>query len=106
MNRRKAQKRQKRDGNVSLILDELAECIPENDGETMVDSLLLRDALNRFVRSLPSRTQKAFLLRYWYACTIAEVASELSIKESNAAVLLLRTREKLKEFLVKEGFTV
>ena len=98
INRRKAQERQKRDGNVSLILDELAEC--------MVDSLVLRDALNRFVRSLPSRTQKAFLLRYWYACTIAEVASELSIKESNAAVLLLRTREKLKEFLVKEGFTV
>ena len=99
INRRKAQERQKRDGNVSLILDELAECIPDNEGETMVDSLLLRDALNRFVRSLPSRTQKAFLLRYWYACTIAEVASELSIKESNAAVLLLRTREKLKEFL-------
>lgn len=107
MNRRKAQKRQKRDGNVSLILDELAECIPDNErGEAAVDSLVLRDALNRFVRSLPSRTQKAFLLRYWYACTIAEVASELSIKESNAAVLLLRTREKLKEFLVKEGFTV
>lgn len=106
MNRRKAQKRQKRDGNVSLILNELEECIPENDGDTMVDSLVLRDALNRFVRSLPSRTQKAFLLRYWYACTIDEVASELSIKESNAAVLLLRTREKLKEFLVKEGFTV
>ena len=106
INRRTAQERQKREGNVSLILDELAECIPENDGETMVDSLVLRDALNRFVRSLPSRTQKAFLLRYWYACTIAEVASELSIKESNAAVLLLRTREKLKEFLVKEGFTV
>ena len=92
---------------MSLILDELAECIPDNErGEAVVDSLLLRDALNRFVRSLPSRTQKAFLLRYWYACTIAEVASELSIKESNAAVLLLRTREKLKEFLVKEGFTV
>jgi RNA polymerase sigma-70 factor (ECF subfamily) len=107
INRRKAQKRQKRDGNVDMILDELSECIldpSEKDG--FVDGVILRDALNRFVLSLPERTQKAFLLRYWYACTIAEVASELSIKESHAAVLLLRTREKLKEFLEKEGFVV
>jgi RNA polymerase sigma-70 factor (ECF subfamily) len=90
-----------------MILDELSECIldpSEKDG--FVDGVILRNALNRFVLSLPERTQKAFLLRYWYACTIAEVASELSIKESHAAVLLLRTREKLKEFLEKEGFEI
>jgi RNA polymerase sigma-70 factor (ECF subfamily) len=107
INRRRAQMRQKRDGNVDMILDELAECIPDpHEKNGFVDGLILRDALNRFVRSLHERTQKAFLLRYWYACTVAEVASELSIKENNAAVLLLRTREKLKEFLEKEGFEI
>ena len=90
-----------------MILDELAECIPDpHEKNGFVDGLILRDALNRFVHSLPERTQKAFLLRYWSACTVAEVASELSIKENNAAVLLLRTREKLKEFLEKEGFEI
>ena len=107
INRRRAQMRQKRGGNVDMILDELAECIPDpSEKNGFVDGLILRDALNRFVHSLPERTQKAFLLRYWYACTVAEVASELSIKESNAAVLLMRTREKLKEFLEKEGFEI
>ena len=107
INRRKEQKRHKREGNMPLVLDELAECIPDKEsGATMVDSLVLQDALDRFVLSLKKREQKAFLLRYWYACTVAEVASELSIKESHAAVILLRTRKSLKEFLEREGFTV
>lgn len=99
--------RQSDNGNLAFVLDELSECIPDSSGGArIVESVVLRDALDRFIHTLPSRTQKAFLLRYWYACTVAEVASELSIKESHALVLLLRTREKLKEFLEKEGFEV
>lgn len=97
----------KRGGQTALVLEELAECIPAGDGsEDVGESVALRDALNRFVTALPERTRKVFLRRYWYAGSVAEIASEYGMKESNVTVLLLRTRKKLKAFLQKEGFFV
>lgn len=98
---------QKRGGQVMLILDELAECIPDSDSRADIgESIDLKDALNKFVRSLPDKTQKVFVRRYWYSSSIAEIAEAYGMKESSVTVLLLRTRKKLKEFLCKEGFDV
>ena len=102
-----AQNTQKRGGQLPLVLDELSECIPDNDsGIDIGESMALRDALNRFVRSLPDKTQNIFVRRYWYSSSISEIANDYSMKESSLTVLLLRTRKKLKEFLNKEGFEV
>ncbi len=91
---------QKRGGQFSLVLDELAECIP--DGTDFTQSLELRDALNRFLHTLPSETRRIFLQRYWYAASVAEIAREFHMKKSTVTVLMLRTRQKLKAFLQKE----
>ena len=107
LNRYEAQNTQKRGGQLPLVLDELSECIPDNDGGIVIgESIALRDALNRFVRSLPDKTQNIFVRRYWYSSSISEIANDYSMKESSLTVLLLRTRKKLKEFLIKEGFDV
>ena len=98
---------QKRAGQVVFILDELAEVIPDNNNSNSIgESLELRDALNRFVWSLPDKTQKIFVRRYWYSSSIAEIAEDYGMKESSVTVLLLRTRKKLRNFLHKEGFYV
>ena len=98
---------QKRGGQVTLVLDELAECIPDNNHqEDIGESVALRDALNRFVWSLSHKAQKVFVRRYWYTSSISEIAREYGMKESSVTVLLLRTRKKLKDFLQKEGFDV
>ena len=45
---------QKRYGQVPVLLDELAECIPDGDGgEDIGESVALRDTLDRFLRALP-----------------------------------------------------
>ncbi len=107
LNRYEAQNTQKRGGQVPLVLDELSECIPDHDsGIDIGESIALRDALNRFVRSLPDKTQNIFVRRYWYSSSISEIANDYAMKESSLTVLLLRTRKKLKEFLNKEGFEV
>lgn len=96
---------QKRGGQVPLVLEELAECIPEGDcGADMGESVALRDALGRFVRSLPDKTQSIFLQRYWYSCSVAEIAEGYGMRENSVTVLLHRTRKKLKAHLQKEGF--
>ncbi len=93
---------QKRGTQVPLALEELAECIPDGTGEALVDRLALRDALNRFIRSLPERTGRIFIRRYFYADPVRQIARDFGMKESAVTVLMLRTRKKLKEFLQKE----
>ena len=96
---------QKRGGQVPLVLEELAECIPDNDSrEDIGESVALKDALAKFIRSLPDKTQMIFLRRYWYASSVAEIAEEYGMRENSVNVLLLRTRKKLKDHLQKEGF--
>ena len=97
----------KRGGEVALVLDELSECIPDNDSRADIgESVGLKDALNRFVRSLPDRTQNIFVRRYWYSSTVSEIAQEYGMKESSVTVLLHRTRKRMKKFLSKEGFDI
>ena len=88
-----------------LVLDELSECIPDNDsGADIGESVALSDALTRFMWALPQRTRNIFVRRYFYMSTIAEIAKDFSMKESNVTMHLLRTRKKLEQFLKKEGF--
>ena len=96
---------QKRGGQVMLVLDELAECIPDNNsGADIGESVALSDALTRFLRDLPQRTRSIFVRRYFYMSSVAEIAKDFSMKESNVTMHLLRTRKKLEHFLKKEGF--
>ncbi|MBO5701024.1 MAG: sigma-70 family RNA polymerase sigma factor [Clostridia bacterium] len=101
----KSQNAQKRGGQMTLALDELSECIPDTDnGEDIGESVALSDVLTRFIRSLPEKTRKIFVRRYFYMSSVAEIAKDFSMKESNVTMHLLRTRKKLEQFLKKEGF--
>ncbi len=98
---------QKRGGQVLLVLDELAECIPDrNSSADISENLALSDVLNRFLWALPQKTRNIFVRRYWYMSSIAEIAEDFSMKESNVTMHLLRTRKKLEKVLVKEGFVI
>ena len=89
-----------------ILLDELAEVVSDNDGDDLVDLIALRDSLNRFLRSLKADARRVFLKRYWYMQSIFEIAKSLSMSESRVKSLLMRTREKLKIHLTKEGFAI
>ena len=92
-------------GKMPLVFHELDECVGDYDESAdLGESLALRDALNKFIWSLPKKTRNIFVRRYWYASSVAEIADEYGMKESNVAMLMFRTRQKLKEFLQKEGF--
>ena len=94
-------------GQIPLVLDELAECLPGDDDEwDVVAGIALHDSLNAFLRGLSQKTRNIFIRRYWYTSSLAEIAEEYSMKESAVGMLLLRTRNKLKTHLQKEGFNV
>lgn len=91
-------------GQISLALDELAECIPA-DGDTaiIVENDFIRCLIERFLDNLSAETRKIFVRRYWYMSSIKEIAKEYGLSENKVAVTLFRTRKKLKIELEKEG---
>lgn len=98
-------KAQKRNADVQLAIDEFWECIPNGDAP-IENTYILKELINRFLGSLDSRTRIIFLRRYWYACSVQEIARSMSLTEGHISVILHRTRSKFKAYLEKEGVSV
>lgn len=105
LDRRKYNQADKRGGGqVPLVLEELSQCVPGGtNAEEILESKELTALLNRFLSSLPQRTREVFMLRYWYLCSVHQIAENLGLGESSVKMTLLRTRKQLKALLEKEG---
>ena len=90
-------------GEVELALDELAECVSAPGGvEQELEARELKQAISRFVRSLPETERTLFIGRYWLVYPVNELARRLDMKPGTARSALSRTRKSLREFLSKE----
>ena len=94
------------EGQYLSVIEELEECIPGDDGEDIPDMLALRDTLNRFLRTLPEDVRGVFIRRYWHMQSITQIATVCSMSESRVKSQLMRTRKKLRKYLMEEGFSV
>ncbi len=94
-------------GNYTDVYDELTDCIPaaDNVAKTVEDSELSA-VIDRFLDTLGREKKAMFLMRYWDFRPVADIAQRLGIGESKVKVTLLRTREKLREYLEREGIDV
>ncbi len=108
LNRLEAHSAEKRGaGQVPLVLDELAECVPSGENaDRTLDDMVIRDAINGFLAELSPETRKLFVRRYWYMSSVSELAAEYGLSESKVTVTLFRTRAKLKKALEKEGISL
>ena len=89
----------------ALSLSEMEDCFADNSTpEQELDAKLLESAVNSFIRSLPDDARKVFIGRYYFFDSVKTIASYCSISEANVKTVLYRTRQKLKDYLVKEGF--
>lgn len=93
-------------GQLHLVLDELSQCIPLAGSDSTPHDVELKDILNRFLGGLAKKERVLFLRRYWYMSPLKELAEEYGKSESSIAVILFRTRKKLREFLEKEGVSL
>ena len=105
INRYEKRRAEKRFGAVEHILDEYMECIPDESCEP-TDALALREALNAFLSSQAPTVRTVFLRRYYYFCSVKEIAEMTDITVSNVKIILHRMRRKLREHLLKEEIFV
>ena len=94
-------------GQVTYALDELQECISgKSDVEQFIEDELLVDILNHFLSKQNQKTRKIFMRRYWFLCSIKEIAEEFHMSESSVKMNLQRARRNLKKILEKEGIVI
>lgn len=93
-------------GSMDVIYEELKECIADNGSEGTTDTIVISDALGTFLRGLSRDARIIFVRRYWYADSIGEIAKHYGMSESKVKSSLMRSRNRLKAFLEKEGIMV
>ncbi|MBE6806630.1 MAG: RNA polymerase sigma factor [Ruminococcaceae bacterium] len=97
---------QKRGGGTTpALLEEWRDALPGEEGDP-TDDLAIREALNRFLRQLPTEKRRVFIRRYWYGDPIPTIATDHHATESRIKMMLARTRGELKTFLEKEGISL
>ncbi len=95
---------EKRNSRYDASVDELENFIPSSALEETVDAKELGAAINRFLLSLNADNRALFLRRYWFGDTVKIIADDFGIRENTAVVRLSRLRQRLYDFLIKEGY--
>ena len=101
---RQKQSDKRGNGEVPVVLDELAECVSGHDElERRQDSAEIAAAIDSFLDELNSVERGVFMRRYWMMEPIADVANRYDISVSKTTTMLFRLRNRLKKHFMKEG---
>lgn len=103
----KSRGRLKRAAVIVELSAEMEQCIPAGGlVEEEFDAAVLSELISAFLDELPERKRDIFMRRYWYLDTPGKIAESFGMTENNVKVTLFRLREKLREYLEKEGYLV
>lgn len=86
-------------GQLPLAIHELDYCL--STGESMEDHVISVQTVNTFLRSLKVTERDVFLCRYWYLDSIQEIAEDFGFSESKVKTMLMRTRNKFKQYIAE-----
>ncbi len=90
---------------MSLILDELSEVIPDIHTDP-VDEIELKDALEGFVAGLDLTKRLIFLKRYFYMMSLSDIAADMQISVGTVKSSLSRMRIALRKYLDERGISI
>ena len=71
-----------------------------------MDGKLLSERISRFLRQESRDVRTVFVLRYYYMDSIADIRDATGFSAAKIKTLLHRTRNKLKDVLLKEGYDI
>lgn len=99
--RYRALHRLKRNRDLELSLTELSECIPAKEEDDTLQRLI-----DRFLRGAGELDRRLFLGRYFHNYTVRRLAAAYGLSENAVSLRLFKTREKLRAYLEKEGYSI
>lgn len=97
----------KRSSGVRVFLEELEECIPQNQNiEDMIEARQIAEVLNRFLSKTSETDVRLFVSRYYYAMTLQEISRKYTIPTRKIQYRLSVMRSGLRALLEKEGVEI
>ena len=96
--------RQMRNSAATVSIEELGECIASADTESYFSEKEVARLLDLFLTSQSAESRSIFVCRYFYNMKYGEIAKYYGIGLSRVQMSVKRTKEKLREFLSKEGY--
>lgn len=97
--------RLKRRAYICELSSELEQCIPSpNDATCRIERTELAQAINGFLDKLDADKRNVFLRRYWFLDSIPAISKRYGYSESKIKSMLFRSRNQLREYLLKEGY--
>ena len=108
LNRLKLARRVKRGrGAAELALDELSGVVSGAfDPEAELIRKELANSIESFLLALPEEQRRIFVERYWHFKSVEEISALTGFKPSAIYTILSRTRARMKNYLLKEGYEV
>ena len=103
----RANNAQKRCSYYSEALEEIEQTLAaEESVENELDKKHFKEIMEEFLDSLNEENRIAFVRRYWFSESYEEIAREMNMSEGSVSMRLVRTRNKMKEFLNERGVKI
>lgn len=94
---------QKRNPGLIVSLSELEEMLPDDKIYPDISDEQIKKLIVSFLKSEKPITRKVFIRKYFFFDSISDIARHYSYSESKVKSMLFHTRNKLKDYLEKEG---
>ena len=95
----------KRKPQAVISISELENVCPD-PGQAGLEDADLGRLISDFLRSEKTEARNVFLRRYWFFDSVSDIGARYGYSESKVKSMLLRTRNRLRAYLKKEGVTV
>ena len=99
-------KREKRSANTLIALEELEALLPDERYAPNVSDEEVGKLISKFLYTQKEEVRNVFIRKYYFFDSIGEIAQRYSFTESKVKNMLFNTRNKLKDYLIKEGIEI
>ena len=106
LKRLEAMTRQKRSAATIVSLEELAEVMPDEKIASGVSDGDIARAISEFLRNENEDVRNVFMRKYYFFDSIGDIAERFGFTESKVKSMLFHTRNKLRDYLIKEGVEI
>lgn len=103
INRYEKQNAQKRAGSTEELIEEIVSLSGDDDPEGELMAKSTSEEINAFLSTLNKQTRICFVLRYYFAASIDEIAEKTGKNPHAVTALLSKTRSNLKKYLKEHG---
>ncbi len=97
---------EKRSLDKAVSLSEIEEIIPDDKLRPDISNEEIGKLISQFLETQKPQSRMVFVKKYWFFESIEDISKQFSFSESKVKNILYRMRNKLRDYLEKEGVEI